>query len=77
MKRYTRLVFCTLGQPFRPFHKGLKDFSGVCIQSGVAENPFLPGHMTYVRRMSSKETEAFCGYHKRSRADFAGRAFAW
>jgi hypothetical protein len=24
----------------------LKDFSGVWIQSGVAENPFLPGGVT-------------------------------
>jgi hypothetical protein len=40
------LEFCTLRHRFRPFHKGLKDFSRVCIQSGVAENPFLPSNVT-------------------------------
>jgi phosphoglycolate phosphatase-like HAD superfamily hydrolase len=39
-------TFALLCQPFRPFHKGLEEFSGVCIQSGVAENPFLPGRLT-------------------------------
>ena len=38
--------FAYLRERFRPFHKRLKDFSGVCIQTGVAENPFLPGRMT-------------------------------
>ena len=38
--------FAYLRQCFRPFHKGLEDFSGVCIQSGVAENPFLPSRLT-------------------------------
>jgi len=40
------LEFCILRQRFCPFHKGLEDFSGVRIQNGVAENPFLPGRMT-------------------------------
>jgi hypothetical protein len=38
--------FAYLRQCFRPFHKGLKEFSGVCIQGGVAENPFLPSGVT-------------------------------
>ena len=42
----TSLEFCILRQRFCPFHKGLEDFSGVRIQNGVAENPFLPGRMT-------------------------------
>ena len=37
--------FAHLRHSFRPFHKGLEDFSGVCIQSGVAENPFLPSRV--------------------------------
>jgi len=41
--RRPRLEFCTLRSRFRPFHKGLKDFSRVCIQPGVAENLFVPG----------------------------------
>jgi len=41
-----RLEFCILCQSFRPFHKGLEEFSGVRIQSGVAENPLLPGRVT-------------------------------
>jgi hypothetical protein len=39
------LEFCILRQRFCPFHKGLEDLSSVRIQSGVAENPFLPGRM--------------------------------
>jgi len=38
--------FAHLGHRFRPFYKGLEDFSSVCIQSGVAENPFLPSNVT-------------------------------
>ena len=42
----TSLDFCTLRETFRPFYKGLKYFSSLCIQSGVAENPFLPSGVT-------------------------------
>ena len=45
-KRPSSLEFCILCERFRPFHKGLEDFSCVRIQSGVAENPFLPGRVT-------------------------------
>ena len=38
--------FAHLRQSFRPFHKGLEDFSGVRIQGRVAENPFLPSRVT-------------------------------
>jgi hypothetical protein len=38
--------FAYLGHRFRPFHKGLKDFSSVCIERGVAKNPFLPSNVT-------------------------------
>ena len=38
--------FAYLRHRFSPFHKGLKDFSSVCIQRGVAKNPFLPSNMT-------------------------------
>jgi hypothetical protein len=41
-----RLEFCTLRHRFRPFHKGLEDFSCVRIHSGVAKNPFLPSNVT-------------------------------
>jgi hypothetical protein len=37
--------FTHLHQSFRPFHKGLEDFSGACIQGGVAENPLLPSRV--------------------------------
>jgi len=40
------LEFCILCQRFRPFDKGLEDFSSVRIQSGVAENPLLPSRVT-------------------------------
>jgi hypothetical protein len=35
-----------LGQCFRPFHKGLEEFSRVRIQGGIVENPFLLGRVT-------------------------------
>jgi Phage integrase SAM-like domain len=38
--------FAHLRKSFRPFHKGLEEFSGVRIQGGVAENPFLPSRVT-------------------------------
>ena len=44
--RVPSLEFCILCQRFRPFYKGLEDFSGVRIQSGVAESPLLPGRVT-------------------------------
>src|SRR6266571_7351804 len=39
------LEFCTLHSRFRPFYKGFEDFSGTCIQSGVAENLLVPGSL--------------------------------
>ena len=44
--RPARLDFCTLRDTFRPFYKGLKYFSSLCIQSGIAKNPFLPSGVT-------------------------------
>jgi DNA-binding NtrC family response regulator len=46
LKRQLVWSFAHLHQPFRPFHKGLEDFSRVRIQRGVAENPLLPGGVT-------------------------------
>ena len=46
--RRPRLEFCTLCGSFDPFCKGLKDFSGACIKSGVSENLFLPGGLAEI-----------------------------
>src|ERR1700679_4137850 len=40
--------FAVLCSSFDPFCKGLEDFSRVCIQSGVAENLFLPGGLAEI-----------------------------
>jgi hypothetical protein len=40
--------FAHLCSSFDPLCKGLKDFSRMCIQSGVAENLFLPGGLAQI-----------------------------
>ena len=42
--------FAHLCSSFDPFYKGLKNFSRVRIQSGVAENLFLPGGLSQISK---------------------------
>ena len=42
--------FAHLCSSFDPLCKGLKDFSRMCIQSGVAENLFLPGGLSQISK---------------------------
>jgi hypothetical protein len=44
--RHLTLLFCTFMPALSPIPQRVGGFSGVRIQSGVAENPFLPGRMT-------------------------------
>ena len=51
--------FAHLGSSFDPLCKGLKDFSRMRIQSGVAENLFLPGGLPQISKNIFERNRGF------------------